>query len=210
MADTGDNIYTLLSSLAWPGSIAFAALIFKERVRKIADTLVERFKTATKVKIAVLELEGQYFAPKESAELPGQAKIAGNKRQVFAANKIDLANRLKIYEASKYILLGHKIAPSELRDQKYDVSVFLVRKTSSRHFTANFDTIERVTYYLGPYFGQSEFGSKFVVNDPSNGFAMKTSAHGEVLCTAEILFKDGSNANLQRFLDFSMGEVFQK
>ena len=197
-----DNIWSLLSALPWPVAVVGIAYNFRKQLSEIAESLVEKFKRATKVKIGALELEGQYFDPK------GSAKIDGNIRSEIAASKEENDQRENIYKNSRYLMLAHKIAPSLEKGQKFDVSIFLVRKTRSGVNAANFDDVEEVSYYLGSYFGQSKYGSKFVIRDPTNGFAMKTSAYGQALCIAEIKFRDGKKAEQYRFLDFSMGEIF--
>jgi hypothetical protein len=205
----GDNIWTFASALAWPIAIAGGAWIYKDMLSDISSSLVLKFKSATKVKIGALELEGEYFPPKGEPRKIGN--LAGNGRWEFPADKDDLSDREKMYSSSRYLMLCHKIAPSNSRGQKYDISVFLVRK--SRRNTepaAKFEDVESVTYYIGKFFGEGENGSKFVVSESANGFAMKTSAYGEPLCVAQIKFKDGGTSQQYRFLDFSMGEVFEK
>ena len=203
MSDNSDNIWTLLSSLAWPGMIGIAAFIFKNQISYLLDELVKKFKSAREVKIGNFELKGIYFEPK------GHTSIGGNEKAQVNATKVEKDAREKIYESSRFLLLSHKIRPSTLKGQKYDLSIFLVRKTRQGASTAEFSDVQSVEYYLGDFFGEGEFGSKFIVKDSKDGFAMKTSAYGPPLCNATINFNDGRSAVVSRFLDFEMGDVFE-
>lgn len=202
MSDSGDNIWTVLSSLAWPVGIGVVAFAFRDKIFAACDELIGKLRAAKEIKIGSLELKGEYFAPK------GHTKIAGNDRAQVDAKSGDLEARESIYKSSRYLMLAHKIRPATIAGQKFDISIFLVRKMRSNVSTADFSEIESVEYYLGNFFGEGKFGSKFVVRDPQNGFAMKTSAYGPPLCVATINFRDGQKAIVSRFLDFEMGDVF--
>ncbi len=205
-----DNVWSLLSALPWPVAIGGVAYCFRSQLADLAEAFVTKFKAATKIKIAGIELEGEYFAPKGAPDVSAVSALDGNSRLEIPANKSDSERRNEIYNGSRHLMLAHKIAPSKLRGQKYDLSVFLIRKTRSGVESATFDDVKQVSYYLGSYFGSGEQGAKFVVSNPNNGFAMKTSAYGQALCVAEIEFKDGVVTRQYRFLDFAMGEVFEE
>jgi hypothetical protein len=203
VSDNSDNIWTLLSSLAWPGMIGIGAFTFKKQISSVFDELVKKFKSAREVKIGNFELKGIYFEPK------GHSTISGNEKAQIKATKEDKETRERIYESSRFLMLSHKIRPSTLKGQEYDLSVFLVRKTRHGASTAQFSDVQSVEYYLGDFFGEGKFGSKFIVKDSKDGFAMKTSAYGPPLCKATINFNDGKSAVVSRFLDFEMGDVFE-
>ena len=192
--------------MIWPAAIAGTAFYFRDQLAEITKSLVSKFQHATKVKIGVLELEGEYFDPKGAVK--AIATISGNGRSESSASNTDETSREGIYKSARHLMLSHKIAPSKSKNQKYDISIFLVRKIRQGLTTADFDDVEEVSYYLGKMFGSGSNGSKFVVRHSDNGFAMKTSAYGEALCVAEIKFRDGEIVKQYRFLDFSMGEVF--
>jgi hypothetical protein len=58
--------------------------------------------------------------------------------------------------------------------------------------------IKEVEYYLGRYFGahRGEFGTKYVVQNGSDGFAVKLTAYGPSLCEARINFHDGTETTV--------------
>jgi hypothetical protein len=64
--------------------------------------------------------------------------------------------------------------------------------------------VREVQYYFGQHFGlkQSQYGTKFVVENGSDGFAARVNAYGPMLCEARILFHDGSETTVSRYLDF--------
>ena len=105
-------------------------------------------------------------------------------------------------------MLTHRIRPSKKEGQEFDISIFLIRKPSKIIQSAKFKDVEYVEYYLGKYFGGKPRGAKFIVKNPSNGFAMTTSAYGPPLCIAKIHFRDGNIAETYRFLDFEMQGAF--
>ena len=83
MSDTHDNIWTLLSSLAWPGMIGVVAFAFRNQLRSVLDELVKKFRSAREVKIGNFELKGIYFEPK------GHSAISGNNKDQVSATEVD-------------------------------------------------------------------------------------------------------------------------
>ena len=88
--------------------------------------------------------------------------------------------------------------------------MFLTRKVRKGILNAEFSDVEAVEYYFGEHFGRREFGDIYHVTSPENGFAMTTSAYGEPLCVARILFKNGETGITSRYIDFEMSGAFSK
>ncbi|GAA0695777.1 hypothetical protein GCM10010193_58060 [Kitasatospora atroaurantiaca] len=108
--------------------------------------------------------------------------------------------RLQLNEKSRGIQLAHVISPSKVPRQRFDVFVYLV---TSR--TGSLDEVERAQFFLGRRWGNRVFD---VLNEGGRiGFS--TAAYGSPLCACRVVFKDGSDVVLSRFLDFEMASVFE-
>lgn len=82
----------------------------------------------------------------------------------------------------------------------FDVSVYLVSHKNFGHL----NDVREVQYYFGQHFGlkQSEHGTKFIVENGSDGFAVRVNAYGPMLCEARIIFHDNTETTVSRYLDF--------
>lgn len=201
----GSNFWDVLSALAWPGAIAALFLFYRSHLTRLIDAFISKFERAADIKLGSIELKGARLDP--SPEAP-EVAIDGNRYSRVKAEETDRTERDKLYNATRSLMLVHRIRPSEKKGQEFDISIFLARKTSKDNTTAHFDDVDFVEYYLGRWFGGKPHGSKFVVRTPDNGFAMTTSAYGSPLCVAKIHFRDGTVAETYRYLDFEMKEVF--
>jgi hypothetical protein len=121
------------------------------------------------------------------------------------ADKELFESRDAIYRLQKNIFLVHRaIKTSELHERNglpiYDISIYLV---GHKNYGALND-VKYVEYYLGEYFKSplSKYGAKFVVKNSKDGFAVRTTAYGPVLCQARIYFHDGTSVIANRYIDF--------
>lgn len=112
--------------------------------------------------------------------------------------------RARRYQESAGWMLVHRYRASDIQDQDYDISVYLVeKKWKDKNDAWTSKEVECVRYAVGEMWP----GSPFIVVDPENGFELKLSAYGPFLCIAEIHFKDGCSCRLERFIDFEMASV---
>ncbi|PSL50003.1 hypothetical protein CLV51_1011345 [Chitinophaga niastensis] len=93
-------------------------------------------------------------------------------------------------------MLVHKIFKSTSDGQHYDLLIYVIP-----HNEASLIQVKSVEYFLGPFWGNQVFKTK----NRSKGFAVKTSAYGEFLCTAKITFTDNQEMFVHRYIDFEMG-----
>ena len=49
---------------------------------------------------------------------------------------------------------------------------------------------------------KGEYGTKYIVENGTDGFAVKTNGYGPMLCEARIIFHDGTETTVSRYLDF--------
>jgi len=79
--------------------------------------------------------------------------------------------------------------------QLYDILIYVIPHKSS------LAGVISVEYFFGTYWGNKIFPS----HDRSRGFPIFTSAYGAFLCTAKVLFNDGTFVVISRYIDFEMG-----
>ncbi len=82
----------------------------------------------------------------------------------------------------------------------YDVSVYLVSHKNFGHLT----DVQEVQYYFGQHFGlkHNDHGTKFIVENGTDSFAVRVIAYGPMLCEARVIFHDASESTVSRYLDF--------
>lgn len=199
----GTNFWDVLSAFAWPGTLGILLIIYRSKLTQLVDAFTKKFERASEIKLGNIELKGPILDP-TSTKVP----LDGNDYSREAATSDDFKRRNDIYENTRSLMLAHRIRPSKKAGQKFDISVFLVRKTSKHSVTARLNDVDFVEYYFGGYFGEKPHGSKFIVRTSDNGFAVSTSAYGSPLCVAKIHFHDGVIAETYRYLDFEMESVF--
>ena len=101
--------------------------------------------------------------------------------------------RKAVYAAHRNIFLTHVISPSAKPGQMFDVFIYLVR-----HKSTDFSDIQYAEFFLGPYWENKVFPAV-----ERNGLiGVATSAFGTFLCLCKLIFKDGSEVYLERYIDF--------
>ena len=176
----------------------------------LVDAFSNKFENASEIKVGSIELKGPIVDPSTNSflNLDTNIPIEGNDYSKVKASVEEERARGQIYKDTRGLMLTHRIKPSKKKGQVFDISIFLIQKASKSNPPAKFQDVKFVEYYLGSMFGGGPNGSKFIVKETSNGFAMTTSAYGPPLCIAKIHFKDGEVAEASRFLDFEMQAVF--
>lgn len=102
--------------------------------------------------------------------------------------------RKHIYSNNRGIFLTHVIKPSGVEGQKYDTFIYLVR-----HESNDFSDVQYAEFFLGPYWDNLVFKAI----EENNGFiGISTSAYGTFLCLCRVIFKDGSQIKIHRYIDF--------
>lgn len=109
-------------------------------------------------------------------------------------------------QTHQYLTLVHTYKPSKQSDQKYDVSVYLMRHIPGPegNRTIGFTDIDHAEFFFGRNWGNRIFHA------PNDGeiIGVNTSAWGMFLATCRVIFKDGSEPLvLYRYIDFEMGSL---
>lgn len=102
--------------------------------------------------------------------------------------------------ASRGIHLAHVLRPSSLPKQKYDVFIFL-----SRPKNPDLAEVRHAEFYFGKYWGHRVFTVQH-----RDKIGVATAAYGPFLAVCRITFTDGSEAWVDRFVDFEMGRIFDE
>ena len=101
--------------------------------------------------------------------------------------------RFDIYKENRDVFLTHVITPSKLKNQKFDIFIYLVK-----HRTKDLSDVDHAEFFFGPKWKNKIFNCR---ND--GGFVgVLTAAYGEFLCTCCVTFKDGYQVYLSRYIDF--------
>ncbi|MCO6178237.1 pYEATS domain-containing protein [Ciceribacter sp. RN22] len=188
----------VMAELAWP--LAFVVFVwrFYQPVKQILEALRQQIIRGATVKYGEVELNGVSISDFPLAD--------SSFYTVSAADEEIFKKRHENYSSSKNIFLVHRVKlTGEVHGSVslpiYDVSVYLV---GHKHYGA-LNEVKSVEYYFGEYFredGNHQFGSKYVVRNSRNGFAVRTTAYGPTLCEARVQYHDGSEALLSRYVDF--------
>lgn len=104
------------------------------------------------------------------------------------------AHRYGKYKSSRDIFLVHSIAPSAESGQFFDIFVYL-----QRHKSHDLDEVQYAEFFLGPYWDDQVFR----IENDGHPMGITVSAYGEFLCVCRLVFKNGSNVLLDRYVNFS-------
>jgi hypothetical protein len=104
------------------------------------------------------------------------------------------------YARSREVFLVHSLAPSTEPGQLYDIFIYL-----KKHWTGDLSEIAHAQFYLGRWWGHR------VYDVPNNGghIGIRTAAYGEFLCVCRVVFKDGQEVVLDRYINFDASATSQ-
>lgn len=194
------TLLDFLAAISWPVVVLVLVFVFRTQLAEFVRLLLRRTEAGHGLKIWQIELPGI-----STSKLLDTSPPQGTLAHIETATDTDKAARKKLYEEQDYFQLVHQVRPDPVDEQNYDISVYL-----HPHKSAKLANIKRVKYYLGRHFGKGQHGSRFVVDDPRNGFALKVRAYGPTLCVAEVVLHSGNSLTLTRYLDIEIGPVLRK
>lgn len=185
------------SGFAWPILLAFVVWYFRTQIAALFQLLRQQLASGVAVKWRDFEFKGFNIESFDSR--------SGSEYRQVAAEKSVVDERDRIYKRNKNLFLVHRVRPTG-QDHSitglptFDVSVYLMPHKNYGYM----NDVREVEYYFGRHFGlkQAEFGTKFIVRNGSDNFAVRVNAYGPMLCEAHLLFHDGSKAIVNRYLDF--------
>lgn len=104
--------------------------------------------------------------------------------------------RIQHYEQNRGLFLVHTWRPSLIADEGADISINLVQHGEG---PLTYGNVKSVEYHLGPKF----FTHTIIKTDADDGFALRISAYGSMLCLARVYFNDGSMPlDIERYINF--------
>jgi hypothetical protein len=192
-----ESLLTFLGSIAWPATVIAVGYYLRDHINGGLVLLRQQIGRGASLKYKDFELLG--------VPLDSSSNIEGKGYTREPAEDQLLEKRDGIYKAQKNLFVVHRVKPtgefhSENKLPIYEVLIYLFPHKS---FGAIND-VKMVEYYFGHYFGKSKSknGTKYVVKNGSEAFAVKVTAYGPMLCEAKIIFQDGTETLTNRYLDF--------
>jgi hypothetical protein len=192
-----NNLLTALSGFAWPALVFAVGLYFRGEIKSLFLQFQRQLASGAALKWKDFEFRAIQIDPLDLRD--------GSQYVQEPADKNFFDRRHKSYEENKNLFLVHRVRPSGQFHQfnrlpTYDITVYLLSHKNFGHL----NDVKEVQYYFGQHFGlkQSEYGTKFIVRNGIDNFAVRTNAYGPMLCEARIVFHDGTNTNVSRYLDF--------
>jgi hypothetical protein len=191
------KLISAFSGLAWPALLIFVGYYFRNQIRDIFNLIRQQMVAGGSLKWKEFEFKGADLASFDSKE--------GRTFLRKPADEPIFDKRHESYAKNKNLFLVHRSRPTGRLHQvtqlpTFDISVYLV---PHKNF-GRLNDVREVEYYFGQHFGlvEGKFGTKYVVANGSEGFAVRINAYGPTLCEARIVFHDGSEATVSRYLDF--------
>lgn len=184
-----------LSNFAWPALIAVTLWRFRQQMMSLVRLFQRQLASGAALKWKDFEFRAiQINEERDGSEYTQEP-----------ADKAFSDRRHKSYNANKNLFLVHRVRPtgefhSFNNHATYDVTVYLISHKNFGHM----NDVREVHYYFGHHFGLklSEHGTQFVVRNGTDNFAVRINAYGPTLCEARIVFHDGTEASVSRYLDF--------
>ena len=191
------KLISALSGFAWPTLIAFGVSQFRGQLAIIFQLIKQQLASGAAFKWRDFEFKGLDLASFDSKDGNGY-------RQEVVDDEI-FQRRHASYKVNKNLFLVHRVRPTgELHPvtqlPTFDVSVYLISHKNFGHL----NDVKEVQYYFGQHFGlkRGKYGTKFVVENGTDSFAVRVNAYGPMLCEARIVFHDGTETTVSRYLDF--------
>jgi hypothetical protein len=186
----------LLDVVLWPSLILGFGWHFRDDLKDFYLFVRRLIASGGVLRWSSFELKGVEISPDNRDGKVFERKDADE--EIFS-------RREKSYSENKNLFLVHRVQPTGMlhavtKLPTYDISVYFI---PHKNF-GRLNDVRLIEYYFGHYFGlsRSKFGTKYIVDNGSEGFAVKINAYGPTLCEARIIFHDGKEATVSRYLDF--------
>lgn len=109
-----------------------------------------------------------------------------------------------IYVRNRDVFLAHVLTPSKSPLHKFDIFIFLIRHQGvlkHKGVDSSID-IDYAEFFLGETWGNQIFKSQ----NKGGRIGFSTSAYGTFLVLCRVVFKDGYEVIIDRYIDFEMGK----
>lgn len=187
-----------LADFAWPATFIGVVWFFRQALLGALVALKNQIAQGASLKYGDIELNGVVLS-----DFP---LVDSSFYSVEPADDALLEKRNQNYAGSKNIFLVHRVRKTDLFHSStelpvFDVSVYLVGHKQY----GSLNDVKLVEYYFGRFFKEEAThgnGTKYIVRNSKNGFAVRTSAYGPTLCEVRVEFQDGKSTYMSRYLDF--------
>lgn len=176
------------------GTPAKKLLQFKNRLS--STHICKRFTTKDDLATSVAADLGRHFLRSALVRVPasGEAAAITSPRPDSWTPRDWNKHRYGKYSASRDVFLVHSLAPSADPKQLFDIFIYL-----QRHHSNDLSEVVHAEFFLGPYWDDRVFH----VPNVGAAIGINTSAYGEFLCICRVTFTDGTQALLDRYVNFS-------
>lgn len=167
---------------------------FKQRVS--STHICKRFSTKDDLATSVAADIGRHMLRASLPRVSSSPAVGANSDSKVSAWSPAEWNehRYGKYKASRDLFLVHSLAPSSDPKQLFDIFIYL-----QRHKSTDISDVIGAEFFLGPYWNDQVFR----VRNMGRTVGLTVSAYGEFLCVCKVLFRDGSAAFLDRYINFS-------
>lgn len=190
----------LFQTLIWTSLIVIGIALFRKELKTILEMIYERVRHGSSMKAGFFEIgedlrELKYVKP--DGEKTATTSETSNVETTDELNKY----RYDIYTRNRDMFLAHVVSPSKKRGQKYDYFIYLIR-----HYSEDLSNIQRAEFFFGPHW-RNEI---YTVENDGGLIGVATSAKGSFLCICRVVFTDGYEVLLDRYIDFEMTKVLDE
>ncbi|KZT16110.1 hypothetical protein A1D30_11380 [Acidovorax sp. GW101-3H11] len=169
---------------------------FRGHISSLLKALVVRIKDGAVLKVGGLEIG----SASGLVAIPGSFSKEDSRVGVYQDDESRANQRHEIYKEARGVMLVHRLQKSSQDGQLYDILIYVIPHKTS------FTGLVTVEYFFGSFWGNKVYPS----HDRSRGFPIVTSAYGSFLCTAKLIFNDGTSTIVYRYIDFEMGNSVQR
>ena len=204
------KLLTALASFSWPAIIVWFGIAKRKQLSALIAIGIARLTEATEFQLGSLKFKAPSVGLRENPKSQGEVlKHTAGYATLIKASQAVFNRRKAYYKNNKDLMLVHTIKPTYPKDtykglRVFDVSVYLVPHNKG----GKLNDVRQVTYYFGGGWGDGKLGSKYVITNGNNSFALSVETWGGNICIAEVLFIDGTKSEQARYLDVEMAPVY--
>jgi len=189
-------VWSAIPSILWALIALGVIFYFRSHISNLLTALVVRVKDGAVLKVGGLEIG----SASGLIATPGNFSKEDSRVGVYQDDKSRESQRHEIYKEARGAMLVHRLQKSSKDGQLYDILIYVIPHKAS------FAGLVAVEYFFGSFWGNKVYPS----HDRSRGFPVVTSAYGSFLCTAKLIFNDGTSTIVYRYIDFEMGNAVQR
>ena len=180
-------------SVLWVFFLSIIFIFFRKSIKNLVESFIERIKSGSSFEAGPLKF-GEKLASLQFAE-----KVQNNINTGSSGIERE-EHRSRIYAKNKGIFLTHILTPSKKAGCKYDTYIYLI-KHKSDDFPDESDDFSDIEY-AEFFFGRMWNNKVFKIENRNGLIGIIASAYDPFLCTCLIKFRDGTEIELYRYIDF--------